>query len=64
MNRAAKYRRNAADCFAIAQQLTDPHSKLTILRMAQRWVALADYAEQSSDLGLSDGPPEADDHIQ
>jgi hypothetical protein len=65
MNRAVKYRRNAADCFAVAQQLTDPNLKATMLAMASSWSALADHAQQSSDLGFRDGSPKgADDHIQ
>lgn len=65
MNRAEKYRRYGADAFAVAQHLTDHHLKATMLGMAQSWYALADHAEQTSDLGLSDGPPKgADDHIQ
>jgi hypothetical protein len=66
MKRSAKYRRNAADGFAVAQHFTDPDLKATMLAMAHSWSALADHAEQTSDLDLSDdGPPKgADDHIQ
>jgi hypothetical protein len=65
MDRAAKYCRNAADCFAVAQLITDPHLKATMLAMANSWSALADHAEQTSELDLSHGPPPgADDHIQ
>jgi hypothetical protein len=50
MNRYTKYRQNAADCFAVAQQLSDPGLKASMLEMAQCWLMLAE--EQS-------GPPPA-----
>jgi hypothetical protein len=65
MNRAAKYRRYAADCFAVAQQVSSALLKANMLSMATSWLRLADHAEQSSDRGLGVcPPPEADDHIQ
>jgi hypothetical protein len=45
MNRYTKYRQNAADCFAVAQQLSDPGLKASMLEMAQCWLMLAE--EQS-----------------
>jgi hypothetical protein len=47
MNRYTKYRQNAADCFAVAQQLSDPGLKASMLEMAQSWLMLADRAGQS-----------------
>ena len=64
MDRSTKYRRFAADAFGAAQHLSDPYLKAAMLKMARAWSALADHAEQSSALGLQDGPPTADDHIQ
>jgi hypothetical protein len=62
---ADKYRRNAADCFAVAQHLSDADLKATMLSMARSWEALAGHAERSADLELNHGtPPAADDHIQ
>jgi hypothetical protein len=52
MDRFVKYRRNAADCFAVAQQLEDPHLKATMLAMAGSWSALADHAELISEHDL------------
>lgn len=56
MNRYTKYRRNSADCFAVAQQLSDPGSKASMLELAQSWLALAHHVEQC-------GEPETDDAI-
>jgi len=66
MNRSARYRRKAADCFAVSQHLTDPALKATMLLMAQSWSALADYTEPDRDLGSRRNapPPEAEDHVQ
>ena len=47
MNRYKKYRQNAADCFAVAQQLSDLGLKASMLEMAQSWLMLADHVEQS-----------------
>jgi hypothetical protein len=64
INRSARYRRKAADCFAMSQHLTDPALKATMLLMAQSWSALADYTEPNGDLGRGDvAPPEAEDHV-
>jgi hypothetical protein len=65
MARAAKYRQNAADCFAVAHLLADPHLRATMFRMAQSWFLLADHAEESSELDPSYRTPlGADDHVQ
>jgi len=48
MDRSAKYRWHAADCFAAAQNITDPHLRAAMLSMARSWGALADHAEQRS----------------
>jgi hypothetical protein len=47
MSRYNKYRQNAADCFAVAQQLSNPALKASMLEMAQSWLVLADHAKQS-----------------
>jgi hypothetical protein len=47
MNRYKQYRQNAADCLAVAQQLSDPGLKANMLEMAQSWLMLADRVEQS-----------------
>jgi hypothetical protein len=65
MNRGAKYRRHAADCFAMAQHVTNPHLKATMLGMAASWSTLAEHAQQRADFGFEHGPPpEADDQVQ
>jgi hypothetical protein len=40
------YRKNAADCFAVAIVATDAHSKAALLDVAYRWLRLADQAEK------------------
>jgi len=64
MDRSTKYRRFAADSFGAAQHLSDPYLKAAMIEMAMAWSVLADRAEQSSELGLQDGAPMADNHIQ
>jgi hypothetical protein len=54
MSQAAKYRRHAADCFAVAQHLNDPDLKATMLQMAHSWSTLADHVEQCA---LPGAPP-------
>jgi hypothetical protein len=46
-NRYKKHRQNAADCFALAQQLSDPALRASMLETAQSWLVLADRVEQS-----------------
>jgi hypothetical protein len=40
-----RYRQNAAECLALAQQVTDAGQKDRLLQMAQAWNDLADRAE-------------------
>jgi hypothetical protein len=47
MNRYKKYRQNAADCLAVAQQVSNPGLKASMLEMAQSWLMLADRVERS-----------------
>jgi hypothetical protein len=64
MNRYTKYRQNSADCFAVAQQLSDPASKANMLEMAQSWLALAQHVEHSGELEMDDAiSPGADNLI-
>jgi hypothetical protein len=46
MNRSNKYRRTAADCYALAQHCS-PLSKATMLAMSQSWLVLADHADHA-----------------
>jgi hypothetical protein len=64
MDRAAEYRRHAADCFAVAQHITDPDLKATMLQMSRSWSALADRQRAGEREDPHVPPPEADDHIQ
>jgi hypothetical protein len=66
MNRADKYRRSAAECFAVAQHLADPYLKATMLEMARSWTALAERTEQGGDPdpGYRTTIPDHENHIQ
>lgn len=49
MARAEDYRRYAAECLRVAQQLTDPTDKAKLVQMAQKWRELAQKADQSDE---------------
>jgi hypothetical protein len=49
MGRAEAYRRNAADCIRVAQQIHSPSDKVLLLDMAQKWQALAERIEAEGD---------------
>ncbi len=49
MARAEDYRRYAAECLRVAQQLTDPTDKAKLVQMAQKWRELAQKADQSAE---------------
>jgi hypothetical protein len=42
-----RYRDYAANCVKIAQEISDAVGKLSLLNMAQAWIALADQAEKN-----------------
>jgi hypothetical protein len=44
---AARYRECAAKCFMIARTFDDVPEKLSLLDMAQAWMALAEQAEKN-----------------
>jgi hypothetical protein len=45
----ATYRRNAANCMALAQEHLDTGRKLALINMAQSWLTLAEHAERVGD---------------
>ena len=49
MGRAEDYRRNAAECLALAQRVQDPNDRGTLLDMANAFNRLAVQAEGKSD---------------
>ena len=50
MTAADDFRRYAAECVALAQQMSDPADKAHMLQMAQAWRDLADkQASKSAD---------------
>jgi hypothetical protein len=46
MPRGDDYRQHAAECVLLAQQLTDPAEKATLLQMAKVWRELADKIDK------------------
>ena len=42
-----EYRRHAAECLLIADEITDPNNKLLLVAMAQAWLRLARRAEEN-----------------
>jgi hypothetical protein len=49
---AARYRLHAADSVKIANEVRDEHEKLSLLAMAQAWIALAEQAERNGETAL------------
>lgn len=48
---ASRYRDYAANCVKIAQSIPDDRGKLSLLEMAQAWIALAEQAERNAETG-------------
>ena len=44
MSLAEEYRRYAAECVRVAQQIHNPNDKAMLLDMAEKWRSLADKA--------------------
>jgi hypothetical protein len=47
-----EYRRNAARCLGVAEQLADLESKAALVEMASNWLRLAAQAEKNSKTDL------------
>lgn len=54
MNSAAQFRGYATDCVRVAQQISDPADKATLLQMAKLWLNLAEIAEKDILLSSDD----------
>jgi hypothetical protein len=48
VERAAGYRRYAAECVRVARQASNPNDKAMLLEMAQKWQELAEKIEQQT----------------
>jgi hypothetical protein len=48
----AFHRLNAAHCIEIARHISDPATKISLLVMAQAWLALADHTEKYGEITL------------
>jgi hypothetical protein len=44
-----EYRAHAAECVQLAQQISDPKSKSSLLDMARAWLALVTQSEKNSE---------------
>jgi hypothetical protein len=56
MTSADDFRRYAAECVALAQQMSDPADKAHMLQMAQAWRELADKLASKADDGHTEPP--------
>ena len=56
---AEKYRLYARHCFQLAENTTDPGTKLWLIELAQSWLVLAEQAERNliADLVYETPPP-------
>jgi len=52
MERLRDYRRYAAECLLLTEEVTDPVAKGRLLALAQAWARLADLAEKNVRNGL------------
>jgi hypothetical protein len=52
MDLSQQYRANAAECFAMARDMTDPQKRVVLLDMASCWLRLARQAEKNRGLDL------------
>jgi hypothetical protein len=57
--RINEYRRYAAECLLIADGITNPETRTTLLGMAQAWLKLARRAEQDPSADILGQPQEA-----
>jgi hypothetical protein len=58
-----EYRRLAAECLRIAENLGDSQSKAGLIAMAQAWLQLARQAEKNADTALVYETPEPRHHV-
>ena len=63
VNSAELYRAKAAECLAMASSITDPDSRVSLLKMARKWLRLAELAEKNgrTDLVYETPPPQPSD---
>jgi hypothetical protein len=59
-----EYRRHAAECLRIAENLGESRSKAGLIAMAQAWLQLARQAEKNADTGLVYETIERPDHAR
>jgi|tagenome__1003787_1003787.scaffolds.fasta_scaffold17395229_1 hypothetical protein len=58
-----EYRRNAARCLGVAEQMTELESKAALVEMASNWLRLAAQAEKNSKTDLFyETPPRRNGH--
>lgn len=54
---ATRYRLHAADCIKLAQSIAEAAGKLSLLDMAQAWIALAEQAVKNGETVPVDETP-------
>ena len=52
MDLSQQYRAHAAECFAMARDMTDPQKRVVLLDMASCWLRLARQAEKNRRLDV------------
>jgi len=57
--KSEEYRRSAATCLRLADEIADPDVRATLVEMARGWHALAKQAEHNGKLDLVYEPPPA-----
>jgi hypothetical protein len=63
MSNTGRYRARAAECVRVAQQISNPQSKGSLLDMARAWLALVTQGEKNNDaVMLVYETPEAPQH--
>jgi hypothetical protein len=61
VDKSELYRANATEYLVMALSMTDPNSRISLLKMAAKWSRLADLAEKNSSTDLIyETPPSRD----
>jgi hypothetical protein len=58
-----KYRLHALECFQIAENATDPETRIWLIELAQSWLLLAQQAEKNLTADLVYEPPPSHNEV-
>jgi hypothetical protein len=61
VDKSELYRANAVECLVVASSMTDPNSRISLLKMAGKWFRLADLAAKNTSTDLVYETPPARD---